>query len=395
MKKETDKQVYKDLYGKVNEFYSATQAYYEGNLDALNTAIKVAQEDVNNNNVKLNKINKVNTQITNQITKKTSNVSIANFEVAGKSIFKKYELVDKIANLSGSAVTIFQKIDQGFLRVSTNIIKNDGNRATGTYIPTDSPVYKTIMNKKTFRGRAYVVNSWYLTVYKPIIVNDEVVGATFVGKAEANLEKIKQQIRSKSFGKTGFAFIANPDGKLIAHPTKEGDTLAKIKYDDKVSLIDKFNSKNEDFIFANWEDGQNKAIAYRNFENMNWVIAAAINQDEIYQPLKELQFFIFYISLAVIIGSSLLAYFMQGTISGPLIAISNSLNLICSKIDRSAETLFSKSNDLKDKTSTQASNLNETAQSVNYIKKSIESTNEAINLSAKSSEKGIQATKDG
>ena len=54
-------------------------------------------------------------------------------------------LVDKVQELVGGTVTVFQRMnDQGdMLRVATNVIKTDGQRAIGTYIPRTNPRWAT------------------------------------------------------------------------------------------------------------------------------------------------------------------------------------------------------------------------------------------------------------
>ncbi len=122
----------------------------------------------------------------NQITKKTDRVEIPLMTIAGQQVAFDYEIVDKIKGTAGvETATIFQLIPQGLLRISTNVMKLDGERAVGTYIPPTSVVYQTVMAKKTFFGRAFVVNAWYKTAYEPIFdAAGEVIGVLYVGVKE-------------------------------------------------------------------------------------------------------------------------------------------------------------------------------------------------------------------
>jgi len=92
-----------------------------------------------------------------------------------KSLAQETPLVDQIKSLVGGAVTLFQRMDSSgnMLRVATNVEAADGSRAIGTYIPvtnpdgTPNPVLKSVLSGQRFVGRAFVVNSWYLTAYDP------------------------------------------------------------------------------------------------------------------------------------------------------------------------------------------------------------------------------------
>ena len=86
-------------------------------------------------------------------------------------------VVDEVRDLVQTTCTIFQKMNAAgdMLRVATNVLNTDGTRAIGTYIPstnpdgTANPVIQAVMKGETFVGRAYVVNAWYITAYKPIL----------------------------------------------------------------------------------------------------------------------------------------------------------------------------------------------------------------------------------
>ncbi len=164
----------------------------------------------------------ISMQAINQITKEVTEVNLNQWLHNGQQVQNHFEFVDRLRSILGGTATIFQRIDQGFLRVSTNVMKLDGSRAVGTYIPNESPVIQTILKGETFRGRAFVVNDWYLTAYEPITIEDEIVGILYVGVKEKNLKALKNAITSIVVGKTGFLFSIDKEGNYIIHPEKEG-----------------------------------------------------------------------------------------------------------------------------------------------------------------------------
>ncbi|MCG8702206.1 MAG: Cache 3/Cache 2 fusion domain-containing protein, partial [Bacteroidales bacterium] len=126
----------------------------------------------------------------NQVSKEKKEYTIRALEYNGDVIFQNYTFVDDIQNKTNATATIFQRIDDGFLRISTNIKKLNGERATGTYIPNSSPVIQTILKGETYRGRAFVVNDWYLTSYIPMKVNGKIEAIIYVGVYEKDLEML-------------------------------------------------------------------------------------------------------------------------------------------------------------------------------------------------------------
>ncbi|WP_462325677.1 Cache 3/Cache 2 fusion domain-containing protein [Desulfoplanes sp.] len=150
-------------------------------------------------------------QATNQVTKSRTNVSLPKMALGTEWLGQNAEpgqstpIVDKLKSLTGTTCTVFQTMNpQGdLLRVATNILKNDGKRAIGTYIPSSSPVAQTVRSGATYYGTAYVVNAWYLTQYRPIMDNQgRVIGCLYVGILQENVKQLRQGLMEMTIGST-------------------------------------------------------------------------------------------------------------------------------------------------------------------------------------------------
>ncbi len=82
-------------------------------------------------------------------------VELNKWYLNNKLVHNNTEFVDAIKNMGIATATIFQKIPQGYLRISTNVINNEGTRAVGTYIPNSSPVAQTVDKGQKYYGRAW------------------------------------------------------------------------------------------------------------------------------------------------------------------------------------------------------------------------------------------------
>ncbi len=103
----------------------------------------------------------------------------------------RYELVDMVGTELGDAVTIFAKEGDDFVRVATNIVKDDGNRAVGTYLGKNSAAYPSMNEGKLFIGEANILGKSYLTAYDPILnKNNETIGILFVGVETTKVDQI-------------------------------------------------------------------------------------------------------------------------------------------------------------------------------------------------------------
>jgi len=88
-----------------------------------------------------------------------------------------FEIPDRIKQIFGGAATIFM----GDMRVSTNVLKPDGSRATGTRL--QGPAYDAVFREgRPYRGEAEILNIPYFAAYSPIKNGaGEVIGAYYVG----------------------------------------------------------------------------------------------------------------------------------------------------------------------------------------------------------------------
>ena len=106
---------------------------------------------------------------------------------AGILLDRNFDLVDQVQN------TVFRgehyagkplgtaTIFQDDVRISTNVLQEDGSRAIGTRVSAE--VYDHVLRRKeTWVGQAWVVNDWYLSAYAPIYdVDARPIGMLYVG----------------------------------------------------------------------------------------------------------------------------------------------------------------------------------------------------------------------
>jgi methyl-accepting chemotaxis protein len=107
-----------------------------------------------------------------------------------------YELPDKIKEIFGGTATIFM----GDTRVSTNVLKEDGNRAVGTKL--QGLAYDAIFKEgKPYRGETTILGIPYFTAYDPIR-NDkgETIGVLYVGVKKSDFFATYDSLKVKVFG---------------------------------------------------------------------------------------------------------------------------------------------------------------------------------------------------
>ena len=111
-----------------------------------------------------------------------------------------HELIDSIGAATGQTATVFALVpaEQDFVRVSTNIIKPDGNRAVGTMLGKGSAAYEPIMSGNTFRGEALILGTEYVTQYSPIkSPSGDTLGILYVGIKKAEVAAVAGEIETR------------------------------------------------------------------------------------------------------------------------------------------------------------------------------------------------------
>lgn len=218
-------------------------------------------------------------------------------------------IVDEITRLVGETATIFQRMnaDGDMLRVATTIRAATGKRAIGTYIParlpddTVNPVVAAVLAKKTYNGRAFVVDDWYLTAYAPLTdTNGAIVGMVYVGVRQKALEaRVRQAILQTKVGRTGYIYVLGGRGEkkgryiISQHEKRDGEDIWNTRDSDgryviqsiiaKAVALKPGESATERYRWQNpgettprWKIAR---LVY--FEPWDWVIGTSVYEDEL------------------------------------------------------------------------------------------------------------------
>lgn len=118
----------------------------------------------------------------------------------GNLLNRNYEIVDRIKNIVFKNVKYKGKeigtatIFLGDLRISTNVMDKEGNRAVGTRAMKE--VQEQVLGKGTpWIHRAFVVDDWYITAYEPITdIQEKIVGMLYVGMMENKYTVMKERL---------------------------------------------------------------------------------------------------------------------------------------------------------------------------------------------------------
>jgi len=119
---------------------------------------------------------------------------------------RNYDLVDRVKEIVfkgekykghdiGTA-TLFQDD----LRIATNVLDDQGNRAVGTRVSRE--VKEAVLDRGgTYVGRAFVVTAWYITAYRPIKdIAGRTIGMLYVGMLERPYIDLRNRVMATFAG---------------------------------------------------------------------------------------------------------------------------------------------------------------------------------------------------
>lgn len=324
------REVYSLIEGKLREQVLMVSSH-------LKTAIDLTQERVNSNikvahelfyapgQAALNEQERASWKIINPTTNEETIITIPTMETGGVRVtdmYNAHKIVDHIQAQVGGTATIFQAIPQGLLRISTNVRREDGSRAVGTYIPPDSPVYQTVMKGETFYGRAFVLNTWHQTAYEPIRdPQGAIIGALYVGQPEAS-KAILDALSNIVVGKTGYIAIINMQGEYVLSKNRaqDGNNILSAQDANGRLFIQEWIQKAptlqpHDVVidYYPWlnpgeRQARMKIIAYAYFADWQWLIASTAYIDDFLESLTHIRNITLGVSLAAIVSGVFVAY---------------------------------------------------------------------------------------
>ncbi len=141
-------------------------------------------------------------------------VSAPNISFGAEAQAGNFRIVDKVTQLAGGTATIFSKSDGPFVRIATNVKKQDGSRAVGTILDPEGPAFAAITDNRVYEGVVDILGNPFFTIYKPMVDSQKkLVGIYYVGY-EASLASVEAAVGQTKVLKTGFLALVDGKGKV-------------------------------------------------------------------------------------------------------------------------------------------------------------------------------------
>lgn len=216
----------------------------------------------------------------------------------------------------------------GFIQFG--IIDKNGSACftNGKRLDVGSPDYL----KKALQGNPVILSSSILSeidpasssaiVYPIYHYADGEITGVLVGIISQ--QELNEMVKNISYGKSGYAFIVNENGKIIAHKYFSGSVgnIPELEKENKIPaslsriLLDM--SKGQSNINSYMVRNEKKIIAYAPIKNTKWSIAVTAPQAEVIEKASVLKHNILIISLLIILAAILATFSVANMVTKPI-----------------------------------------------------------------------------
>ena len=242
----------------------------------------------------------------------------------GKVINLEFGLLDRFTEATGAVATVFAKTGDDFIRVTTSLKNDKGERAIGTLLDRTHPGYKASLEGSSYIGFANLFGRQYITEYDPIRdAAGKVIGISFVGlDISGYVKQLKTTVTGMKVGKTGFFYVLDSRsgaslGTAIAHPNTEGKNLLDAKDANGYEFIkDVLERKNGviRYSLADKDQGEtsprDRVVAFTHFKGWEWVIAGGAYADEFTGDVRSLRNLYALLGVAMVLAISGILYLL-------------------------------------------------------------------------------------
>jgi len=369
-------------------------------------------------------------------------------QFAGKTLNLDFSLPDKFTADTGVVATVFAAQGEDFVRVTTSLKKENGERAVGTQLDRAHPSFPLLRAGNSYSGLATLFGKQYITQYDPIKDGSgKVIGVLFIGlDIGQNLNMLKAKIKEIKLGDTGYVYVINAapgkkQGEELIHPSMEGKNVLELQSHDGRFIVKQMLESKEGSMTYPWADregetAREKMISFHTFAPWNWLIAGGTYTEEITREAKQLRNRYALIgAVALLVFAAMLLLLVRAFVTRPLAqaehaaeqiargdlnvhlvvenqdeigrvltalnGISQNLSAVVGQVRQGAEQVTSASAeiaagnlDLSQRTESQASRLEKTALSMehlsNAVNRNADNAGEANQMAAAASQIAVK-----
>lgn len=214
---------------------------------------------------------------------------------------KKLHLNDKrVQNSIDELISRTHIGESGYI----SILNSSGTYIYHPYLKNQDVSDQKIIQKQLENSHTFLEYRWQnpndddtrLKVAYSVKLSDGSVISASVYKDEmlslVNKDLLKEKLKNYNFGKTGYVYVVDSKGKLVLHPTNEGQSIRSLIGNRTDEFMTQAKSQHYgSFTYVLNVPGKKpvqKTVAYKYYPYLDWIIAAGISQHELSKPTDQL-----------------------------------------------------------------------------------------------------------
>ena len=233
----------------------------------------------------------------------------------------KTSIIGKAARVSANEKLARLHADYGYyedlilLDQDGAVIAASDETSVGKFNLKDREYFKAAMGGNVFASdvsRSRKTGNPVFFVAAPVLQQNQVAG---VLTGVVNIASFsKKFITPIKVGTSGYAFIFNLKGDVIAHP----DTSKIMKYDLGKEDFGKRMMSQKNGLLTYTFNGVHKDVAFNTIDVLNWIVAVSVPSEEILAPVTSLGQLNLLVAAAVIAIATVLIFFVTATVVKPI-----------------------------------------------------------------------------
>jgi methyl-accepting chemotaxis protein len=142
--------------------------------------------------------------------------SVPDLQFGTVSQVGQHDIPDYVTDRLEGTATLFVRDGDTFIRVSTNVTKEDGSRAVGTVLNPDGQAYAAITRGEAFYGMVDILGQEYLTGYEPMYdAQGNVVGIWYMGYELNGMGALRASVQQTRILENGFLAVLDDEGEVM------------------------------------------------------------------------------------------------------------------------------------------------------------------------------------
>jgi methyl-accepting chemotaxis protein len=170
-------------------------------------------------------------------------------------------------------------------------------------------------------------------------------------------------VDSRKIGKSGYVYIFQSDGTVIAHPDKA--KIFKVNMND-FAFGKEMLQRQEGTLTYSYE-GVEKASAFKKVDEIGWFLTAGVPTNELLAPARQIGVINVAVACVVVLLAAVVVFLIARSVANPINQISKGLADGASQVAAASSQIASSSHSLAEGSSEQAASLEETSSSLEEI----------------------------